>query len=268
MKIEKEKIIQFRLPDFKPEIILTHGYNIKNTFPVHFHKSFTLGIIEKGSRILRIYDREYRMSEGSIFMIPPFVPHSTGSADSERDDYKVISVGYCEELNSVCFNDPVADLPELYSLIAGFHNAAEYDFSIPKCSAQFVKIVKILAEIARSTECPRKPDNSRIEAARQFIEEHCLEDLNLEQMAEQSSISPYHFNRLFHSVTGVTPYAYLILCRIAETQRVIGEKEKMSDVALDAGFYDQSHFNRAFRKHVGVNPRRYFVNEIFIKEEN
>jgi AraC-like DNA-binding protein/mannose-6-phosphate isomerase-like protein (cupin superfamily) len=262
MKTEREKIVQFTLPDFKPEIVLTHGYNIRNAFPMHFHRSFTLGIVEKGCHLLRMYGQEYRVSAGSIFLIPPFVPHSTESEKDERDYYKVISIGHCPMLQKTCFTEPVIQHNKLFSLIQQFHVSSEYDFSAAKCMALFDLITETILEIAKSRNCSLIQDHSRIEEARKFIEEHCTEDIHLEKMAEKAFLSPYHFIRLFHSATGVSPYAYLTLCRIRESKKKIGIKGKISDVAYETGFYDQSHFIRTFRKYVGVSPRRYFINEI------
>lgn len=49
MKNEQEKIIHFRIVNMQG-ISVTHGYNISNAFPVHFHSTFTLGIVEQGER--------------------------------------------------------------------------------------------------------------------------------------------------------------------------------------------------------------------------
>lgn len=50
MKNVQEKIIHFELNN-KQGITITHGYNISNAFPVHFHSTYNFGIIELGERI-------------------------------------------------------------------------------------------------------------------------------------------------------------------------------------------------------------------------
>jgi AraC family transcriptional regulator len=37
----------------------------------------------------------------------------------------------------------------------------------------------------------------------------------------------------------------------------LSEERSLAQIALEAGFADQSHFTRAFRRHFGVTPGRY-----------
>jgi transcriptional regulator GlxA family with amidase domain len=40
-------------------------------------------------------------------------------------------------------------------------------------------------------------------------------------------------------------------------QQILTTRRQLCDVALDAGFADQSHFNRMFRSQMGVTPFVY-----------
>lgn len=56
----------------------------------------------------------------------------------------------------------------------------------------------------------------------------------------------------------MTPHQYVrrARLRLAGT-RLLVERDRIIDIALDSGFADVSNFNRAFRVDSGVSPRRY-----------
>jgi AraC family transcriptional regulator len=99
---------------------------------------------------------------------------------------------------------------------------------------------------------------ARVTRALRSIEQHFDASLNLRALAEEAGLSPYHFLRTFHRLTGLTPHQYLLRCRLREAAtRLTLLSSKIVDIALDCGFADVSNFNRAFRKEFGANPREY-----------
>jgi AraC family transcriptional regulator len=82
--------------------------------------------------------------------------------------------------------------------------------------------------------------------------------LTLEALAEEATLSPFHFLRTFEQVTGVTPHQYVRRSRLREAAtRLLTVRAKVLDIALECGFDDVSTFNRAFRAEFGVSPRHF-----------
>lgn len=74
---------------------------------------------------------------------------------------------------------------------------------------------------------------------------------------------PSHVAREFHRHEGVTVGEFARRCRLELAARALREGERsIGQVALDAGFCDQSHFTNAFRRVFGVTPRRYLRSAI------
>jgi AraC family transcriptional regulator len=91
-----------------------------------------------------------------------------------------------------------------------------------------------------------------------MIEAHSSTDLTLVRLAREARLSPFHFLRIFESLTGATPHQYLLRSRLrVAATRLATESTRILDVALDAGFGDVSNFNRAFRGEFGVSPSFY-----------
>src|SRR6184192_2252186 len=82
--------------------------------------------------------------------------------------------------------------------------------------------------------------------------------LSLGSLARDAGLSPYHFLRTFQRVTGVTPHQFVLRARLREAAlRLVAERAKIIDIALECGFGDVSNFNRSFRGEFGVSPRAY-----------
>jgi AraC-like DNA-binding protein len=84
--------------------------------------------------------------------------------------------------------------------------------------------------------------------------------LNLEELAQRFSLNKYQLIRHFKRQVGVTPNGYLTLLRIEQAKSLLAQGHALVEVALETGFYDQSHFARYFRTYTGVTPRGYQKN--------
>jgi AraC-like DNA-binding protein len=76
------------------------------------------------------------------------------------------------------------------------------------------------------------------------------------QMAEVAGTSRQHLTRLFREVVGVTPKLYGRLARFHSTLRYMRPEDRTSwaEVALEAGYADQSHMIREFRHFSNLTP--------------
>jgi AraC-like DNA-binding protein len=80
----------------------------------------------------------------------------------------------------------------------------------------------------------------------------------LEAMARDARLSPYHFLRMFRQVTGVTPHQHLLRRRLQRAALwLANEPAKIVEISLECGFGDVSNFNRAFRAEFGASPRAW-----------
>lgn len=93
--------------------------------------------------------------------------------------------------------------------------------------------------------------------------EHLLDGpgapVTLEDLATDAGLSRYHFCRQFRIATGLSPHQYQLRARVERAQLILRTRpaRPLSEVALECGFSDQSHFTRVFRRVSGVTPGRY-----------
>jgi AraC family transcriptional regulator len=83
-------------------------------------------------------------------------------------------------------------------------------------------------------------------------------DLSLQHLAELAGMSLDGFIRVFKQSTGVPPHRYVLRKRVESAQALLGNPAiSLAEVALRAGFADQSHFSRMFHRLTGLAPRQY-----------
>jgi transcriptional regulator GlxA family with amidase domain len=93
---------------------------------------------------------------------------------------------------------------------------------------------------------------------RDYILSHLEETISIEALAAIVGLSKFHFARAFKQSEGVTPHQFLLQSRVKRVQELLSATRlPVSEIALAAGFSDQSHCSRCFRKLVGVTPSRY-----------
>ena|SRR5579871_2753094 len=94
--------------------------------------------------------------------------------------------------------------------------------------------------------------------AREVLHERATENLSLADAAGELGVHPVHFTRAFRKYFGCTPGAWLRACRLRRAADLLrGSRLGVSELALAAGFSDQSHFTHRFTRHFGVAPAAY-----------
>lgn len=101
---------------------------------------------------------------------------------------------------------------------------------------------------------------TRLRQATEYIHEYAEQNPSLTEIAQQVSLSPYHFSRLFKLSTGLSPHQYLINCRITKAKQLLKTTAlSISEIAMQAGFTDQSHLARHFKRQFGVPPSQFRI---------
>lgn len=78
------------------------------------------------------------------------------------------------------------------------------------------------------------------------------------ELAAQAGLSVRAFERKFLQSFHVTPQHYIRKLRVRMACRALVFTDKpLADVAIEAGFADQSHLGHEFRRHTGRTPRAY-----------
>lgn len=97
-----------------------------------------------------------------------------------------------------------------------------------------------------------------LKAITDYIHENIRQDLSLGQLAKQAVLSKACFIRQFKKSMGISPYQYVLQCRVEVSQQLLQQRYlSVEDIAIKSGFKDQNHLTRTFRRLTGTTPSAY-----------
>jgi AraC-like DNA-binding protein len=92
----------------------------------------------------------------------------------------------------------------------------------------------------------------------EHVHGHFDQSLTSSELATMAGLSVSQFERRFRDAFGTSPRQYLVRIRVDAAAKLLTETERtVSEIALECGFHDHSHFSRSFRKLMQVTPTGY-----------
>jgi AraC-like DNA-binding protein/quercetin dioxygenase-like cupin family protein len=91
-----------------------------------------------------------------------------------------------------------------------------------------------------------------------YINDHIVEDLTVDDIAEHFYLSKFHLSREFKKHTGTTIHRYIVQKKLIEAKELILKEIPIIDVYKQCGFGDYSNFFRAFKNEYGVTPKGFY----------
>jgi AraC-like DNA-binding protein len=239
----------------------------------HTHETYAVaGIVEGCETFFHRGEQRYAPA-GSIAVVCPDELHD-GAPHGGGFEYRTFSpspelmqeiaedVAGRRLVRSPWFPRSVIDDPELAVDLTRLHASLCLDETRVPVIEQDTRLVDFLAKlIARWADLDApfsvRRESRGVARARDYLEAHLGEEVELARVARVADLSRSHFIRAFRQETGLTPHAYLMDRRFRTATRLLGKGEAPGDVAAACGFFDQSHLNRAFKARMAVTPGAY-----------
>jgi AraC-like DNA-binding protein len=90
--------------------------------------------------------------------------------------------------------------------------------------------------------------------AKQFIDRHFAQPVDLDTIAGKAFLSKYHFIRVFKYHYGCTPHQYLMEVRIAAAKKLLRTGMPVAEVSYSVGFHSPTSFTGLFKRITGSSP--------------
>ena len=101
-------------------------------------------------------------------------------------------------------------------------------------------------------------DNDRLKNILQYMLDHYMEKITLDDIAAQISVSRSECCRFFKKATGQSMFSYLTNLRLNKSIDLLKEPEmSLSEIAHAVGFCNQSYYTDCFRKAKNITPKKY-----------
>ncbi|MBM7541235.1 response regulator transcription factor [Amphibacillus cookii] len=100
--------------------------------------------------------------------------------------------------------------------------------------------------------------NLSIQNVKKYIITHYHQELYLELLADQVSLSPRYLSDLFKKEEGIGITRYIKQIRIAEAKTLlVNTSLKVADIAVKVGYTNYPYFVKTFREEAGFPPEKY-----------
>lgn len=248
-------------------------------YPMHWHSPIEIVMPVRKEYRVEYSDLSCVLREGDILIICPGVLHHFYACEGERYiiQAEITSVLNLSEVDSILTIIQPAllitpeEFPEEYNRIRELVTGIEREYLEGESffeAAIYSMLTEIFVLIARSRTHASQRFASDDTRQRKYVEkfmdvcsyidEHCTENLTLDEIASYSGFSKYHFTRLFKQFTGTTFYKYLNQKRITRAERSLSDMSlTVTDVALASGFTSMSAFIRMFKIMKGCTPSEF-----------
>lgn len=107
----------------------------------------------------------------------------------------------------------------------------------------------------------QKSIREEVNTAISYMEDNFSESISIENLANQISISPSHFTRIFKKETSLSPQEYLNVIRLEKARKMLYSKNStITDIAYKCGFNSSSYFATSFTNRYKLTPSQFQKN--------
>lgn len=294
--LDKEEYNEFELFDdtgmsLTPEdkfFIRKYTLGEKVTKP-HRHKYIQINYVNKGRGIHTVNKRDFDISKGDIFIIPPYIPHRIKETENEEleiiefefstefivpsnDASTYLDFAYLEpfmvieEQMKPCFKLTgmlAEEVEKIFQEVLEEYSLKEEGFSLMARAL----LLKLLVLVGRAYKGAIKGTTAEkvlnkfktvIYKSKEYIDENFDDNITLNEVASKVNYSKSHFSYLFKAVMGKTFVEYLNEVRVAKAIELIETTDKnITDISYEVGFNSIANFNKNFKAVTGLTPSRY-----------
>jgi len=248
--------------------------NSNGNFIKHFHDTYTIGLTNSGL-FKSITSNESCLSyENSTRIVNPGEVHHGDSKCWNYTNFyprvELLAELYEQmffEKKIPFFREHVVEDTHLVKLLCVFFQSAYYHCDKLLIETNMINVLSyIIQNYTDHTHkyLPMFNDQKIVKNSIDYINDSLEYNLSLDDLAENSNLSKYHFLRVFKKSVGLTPYQYILTQRIHKAKDLILNGSALSHAGLEVGFNDQSHFIRSFRKMHGYSPKELIKKNNFI----
>ena len=247
---------------------------------MRMHDEYELSVIRGGTGKRIIGNSIQHLSETSMFLIGPNVPHSVqldgcqeartitihflpksfGDGFFDLPENNHINELLQQSMLGVDFGDVMAD--HYYDILEGLRQKTSFERMI-----SFFLLLQELSQMPRKTlssagYAPHVDDNNykKVNKIYQYVLNtfDSEEDVTLDEISSHVNMAPATFCRYFKKHFNKTFTCFLNEVRIGHACKMLQETNlSIAEIAFASGYNHLTHFNRQFKKFVGYSPKAY-----------
>lgn len=233
----------------------------------HSHSRFEITVVRCGSGEYTTEGAVYPMAAGDVFVFSSNEIHCITKSMGLSITNLHFEPRYLErEFTELCFSHSAEFQNRIPAESAGLlrenHLKIEEEFSkndewLPTAVRSYLDL--ILIELLRNQHYRARIETRAMDvlAVYDYIDRHLCEELTLERLAEEASLTPNYFSSVFKKINGISLWQYVNAKRVEKAVRLIAdpqEKLTMLEIAARCGFNNTANFNKVFKQMKGFTP--------------
>lgn len=232
---------------------------IDKTFPLHFHQNWSLAYNEYGCENISFSNSSFILNKNAVTLIPPYSIHKHWGNKNNPWSYKALY------LNNDIIKNVAKKINIDYSFLASIPYFVTYiDKVFEMNEASIFEILNnLFLGALNDSGLPTnsgKNSQTRINDILEYLSLNYHKSITLEKLEKKFKINKFYLQKIFKKKVGLSPSEYLTAIRIENSKQFFHTATPLVDIALESGFYDQSHFTHCFSKYIGVTPGIYKRN--------
>jgi len=241
---------------------LKYSSKLFSDYSKHFHTHLGIALIEKGSLEITFEEGKMTLDNHSIAIFNPHQIHCSNPVDTEGYYVLFLNNQWCQEIKKdFFFSQNIIDDQELYTHLKEiFHQILNSNKITPHKN-----LYKTIRELFLShATVQKKREKDLIVQVKEYIHSHSEEALSVSDVAKYVGYDKSYLIRFFSQEVGMTPQQYILNEKVNRAKDLLSysQLKNLSDVAVHAGFFDQSHLNRNFKPLFGTTPKKYKIVNI------
>ena len=232
--------------------------------PMHAHERTIVAVMLAGGFDLVFRTRRFDCPTGVISVEPAAEPHANriGANGARPLVLEIAPEALAESLRS-CARAVSGPAAFRCGGVGGIARRLQRELRRSDASSLLALETLALELLAAIAERGERDGDARgragwVATVREAIHAHLDRPLRVVDLAEAAGVHRVHLGRVFRARYGESIGTYHRRLRIEWAARELARADApLSDVALRAGFADQSHFTRFFRRTMGVTPLAY-----------
>ncbi|WP_394615786.1 AraC family transcriptional regulator [Lentzea sp. JNUCC 0626] len=234
-----------------------HASFTTHAYPTHTHDAWTLMVLDDGAVKYELDRHEHGALVSAVTLLPPHVPHDGRSAYPTGFRKRVLYLDDTvlpDDLIGKVVDTPMLPDPLLRQRVHQLHLALDEPF---EAASRLALISERLQHHFAGTAPVVHADPTLADRLRQLLDASLPSGMSLADAARELQTSPTHLVRAFSRRFGLPPHKYLTARRVDLARGFLIEGRPAAEVAVLAGFHDQSHLTRHFRRVLGTSPGRF-----------
>lgn len=229
---------------------------LRKPYPPHFHEETALALVRSGRSLPVIGGERVEVEAGDLVLMPAGVVHACNPVDLAVWSYILVLAGR-DDLLAFFGRDTLPEPLGRARIRRGTGRGIAPDLRTAAGREAFA--AELLELLVAPDPAPRRPPgraprDPAMDRIADLLRARYAESIPLAGLAARAGESPYGLIRRFRRAFGMTPHAWLTNVRINAAKERLAAGGDIATVALETGFYDQSHFTNVFLRYVGLPP--------------